>query len=345
MRNKYMSLALISSFVLYNNICSMERSMEEYMQESVEENKFDILSNLNPELLAMIVINWIVEPHIRRWDGISDLESVKKEIKKDLCGPILSSKDFLKFDYERQVNFKEPNYNIDVEYLLTKISLELQNKINTAPQNRQLIGMLNIINIYTFKRVISSVMGLIYEGANVNMQGENGNTVLIEAAEYGDIDVVSLLIEKGAKVNIQDKHSDTALMKAVKSGHKDIIKLLISYGADVNIPYLFNGTVLIEAVKRGYADIVKLFIDQGANINCAEYQGNTALINAVKNDYEYIVELLLKAGANSEIRNDNSDSALSFAIVGSRIAKLLLKFRLDRYNNYRKNISVKRALK
>ena len=59
-----------------------------------------------------------------------------------------------------------------------------------------------------------------------------GYTALMAASEMGYIDIVKLLIKEGADVNVQDDDGITALRRAYKFGHTEIIELLMAAGAE-----------------------------------------------------------------------------------------------------------------
>lgn len=49
------------------------------------------------------------------------------------------------------------------------------------------------------------------------------------AASHGKLDVVKLLLENGADINIQDDDGSTALMCAAEHGYLDIVNLLATH--------------------------------------------------------------------------------------------------------------------
>ena len=63
----------------------------------------------------------------------------------------------------------------------------------------------------------------------MNRRDDEGNTVLIEAASCGHLEIVKYLIEKGADINAKNRNGNTALVEATSKGHLEIVKLLTNY--------------------------------------------------------------------------------------------------------------------
>ena len=73
-------------------------------------------------------------------------------------------------------------------------------------------------------------------GVNVNERHFfTRDTILIEAADNGHLNVVKLLIEKGADVNLKGEAWYGPLHAAAAKGHIEVVKILLENGADVNI--------------------------------------------------------------------------------------------------------------
>lgn len=65
----------------------------------------------------------------------------------------------------------------------------------------------------------------------VDLEDEEGETPLMEAAEEGRLEVVQLLLSKGAAINHQDEDGETALMEAAEENKAECVSLLLSKGA------------------------------------------------------------------------------------------------------------------
>lgn len=133
---------------------------------------------------------------------------------------------------------------------------------------------------------------LISNKTDINTRDEEGNTPLISACKYNNIEIALILLNEGAKLNIQNIFGDTALIFASMWGYKDLVKLLINHRANIDIQNNEGETALITATKHGRTDIVQLLINRGANINIKDAYGNNALSWASKFGHATIWQLL-----------------------------------------------------
>ena len=92
------------------------------------------------------------------------------------------------------------------------------------------------------------------------------NPPFIEAAEKGDVALVSQILEQGADIN-QREYGWTALILAAEKGHETIVKHLIEKGAEINRhgwrPSMVPGlTALMAAASNGHETIVKHLLEK-----------------------------------------------------------------------------------
>jgi ankyrin repeat protein len=93
-----------------------------------------------------------------------------------------------------------------------------------------------------------SVHQLLASGSDSNKCNAQGRTAVMEAALWGNLEIIKLLISNGANINKQDDLVGfSALMFAVSAGHVDIAKYLIKNGAKLDLKNNFGRTVLEEA--------------------------------------------------------------------------------------------------
>ena len=63
---------------------------------------------------------------------------------------------------------------------------------------------------------LEMVRFLVANGADVNIQTNNGETALIQAARVGALEMVHFLVANGADINAQTNSGETALMEATE---------------------------------------------------------------------------------------------------------------------------------
>lgn len=98
---------------------------------------------------------------------------------------------------------------------------------------------------------------LLDNGADANIQGEDGETALYAAAIQGHKNVVQILLDRGANVNAKGGEFNSALQAASATGNEDVVQLLLDYGADINAQGGFFGNALSTAAALEHRHIVK----------------------------------------------------------------------------------------
>ena len=99
---------------------------------------------------------------------------------------------------------------------------------------------------------------LLENGADGNMQFEDGATPLIIASENGFSEICRLLLEHKVQVNEVDKHGNDALVKAILYGRTDIIKLLLKHGANPNNSKVKGKTAIQLAEEMKQEEMIVL---------------------------------------------------------------------------------------
>jgi ankyrin repeat protein len=86
----------------------------------------------------------------------------------------------------------------------------------------------------------------------------------MNAAGFGNKEVVELLLQRGADVNAKTQSGWTALMSAALSGQTEITKILLDAGADPNAKDVVkNETAADIAKEKGHAELVTLLKQRG----------------------------------------------------------------------------------
>jgi ankyrin repeat protein len=187
-------------------------------------------------------------------------------------------------------------------------------------------------------------------GMDINAKNKSGNTALMEACSFGQIEIIKLLLDRKADPAIKNNIGETATSKAIKGAQYKTINLLVERkalqgDAVVGESILHAEAEFVEGLFQGVADelrqkiltellhlaclsgkteVVKLFLDKGADPNqnkglplCVCSGGQGAPMEAVK--------LLLESGADPNLWD--KESALAGACDANRpdVVSLLLE--------------------
>ena len=181
---------------------------------------------------------------------------------------------------------------------------------------------------------------MLNAGLDPNIADKEGNTMLHEAAEDGNVKAVKMLLLKGANPNaIEQVFGETPLHYAAWSGNKEVVKLLIKAGAQLNVKDRRSDsteTAIDGAFRLHRCEIQKMLEEAGAEISpgaltqrtqrMKEYPEDEFFWAAEEGDTQSIMELIQK-GININARIGREETALMLAaLYGQRkIVQILLQ--------------------
>jgi ankyrin repeat protein len=169
----------------------------------------------------------------------------------------------------------------------------------------------------------AQVQHLLQRGANANARDEAGDTALMRAALYADVEMMRILVESGADVRVFGRDGTAPLLRTTHD--LDKMRFLLDRGAPVDdfamvavasvpssrsalellLAHGGNGraavpayTALMAAAGNGDLDAVRCLLDHGANVKAKTPTGFTALIGAALSGNAKVVALLLERGAD-----------------------------------------------
>lgn len=269
-------------------------------------------------------------------------------------------KDPKSFEFLQFIIENGADVNIETEYgsalylacgkrneKLIKLLLDNGAKPNLKNSNKSpLLQVINDINL---------VKLLVEKGAKVNGK----DAPLVYAAGYKDTAVLEYLISKGAKIESKNAYGETPLMSAISYWNVDAMLLLEKHNANwkvVNnygenaVHYMLfgdycsecdvdeNGNLIDEFTTIKGKSFLEYLISKGVDINKKEKEdGWTPLMHLI-NSYTYnytsetkiiLAEYLLKNGANPNIRGKEGETAIFCAISNPAMIEVLLKYGAD----------------
>lgn len=137
---------------------------------------------------------------------------------------------------------------------------------------------------------------------------------LLKAVETGDADkLTEILKARSINLNLEYDNGETLLTMAIKHDHLAVRNILLERGALVEKANFNQETPLMVAVINNRLNSVKVLLDRGVALDTRDAMGETALHKAIKlqsdetlkasvrRSYEDLVILLIKSGASIEI--------------------------------------------
>ncbi|KAG0204878.1 hypothetical protein BGX28_003337 [Mortierella sp. GBA30] len=210
-----------------------------------------------------------------------------------------------------------------LDHVLTSLSLD-PNRI----RDKEGKSMLMVAATENKHRVLRYLLAL--PSIDVDMQDEEGETALYQAAAAGSTECVQLLLHAGASARLGNEESITPLIIASYNGFVSICRLLVAIGhADVNQQDNTLKSALLLASYAGHIDIMAELIEHGASLNVLDQYGWSSLMLAAYAGKLEACKLLLTHGADPHIRTANGKNARSLSwdaghkAVASYISKFL----------------------
>ena len=145
----------------------------------------------------------------------------------------------------------------------------------------------------------------------INVQDEEGNTVLLYASFKGNIDVITTLISSGANVQIRNNMGLSVMHMAAQG---DRPHLLIYFKDKYNLNICdkdYNGnTPLHWACHTTAENAINFLLYWMPNINIQDKKGQTPLHIAIHTSCSKIIKKLLFKGADIYIKDNNGQSVI-----------------------------------
>ena len=160
-------------------------------------------------------------------------------------------------------------------------------------------------------------------------RGKDGNTLLLDAAERGETEIVKILVDRGAQINPKGTfHGCTPLTQAARRGHMDVVQFLVERKANVNANCTKNGhsfyltyegigprnpTPLGSAAEGSQIAVIEYLLQKKAKINGRDGSSYTPLMWACAVGSLETVKTLLHHNAEVALKTDIGKTAYDLA--------------------------------
>lgn len=150
-----------------------------------------------------------------------------------------------------------------------------------------------------------------------------GASLLLVAAQHGDIAVAKELLTLEVDVDKERFDGSTPLGMAAQNGYVDVVNALLETKKINPSKANDNGsTPLMMAAQDGHIEIVLALLKAGADPNILNAKGKTALFTAALNGHVKVVEQLLLGKAEPNKVDSFGTTPLSMAAYGGHLAVL-----------------------
>ncbi|KAG4106091.1 ankyrin repeat-containing domain protein [Neocallimastix lanati (nom. inval.)] len=151
-----------------------------------------------------------------------------------------------------------------------------------------------------------------------NERDASGNTILMKILmtfpkEHADRSINYLISKRGMDINIQNNNGDTLLMIACQKNYRSLVEKLIEHHVELDTINRQGNTALIISCQNQCYEIVKLLLQYQANISIVNNKGHSVLHIACMNNNEEIAKLLMEQGANEELKDYQGWTPLTYA--------------------------------
>ena len=158
---------------------------------------------------------------------------------------------------------------------------------------------------------------LIELGANVDLRGRTGETILLKALsqpQHHIVDIVKFLLKHGSDVNARDGTLRSSLHLAESQGELEVAQMLVNHDADVNSRDSNGKTpfhILSESrTNKGDLNHALSLLKHGAEVNSRDKDNQTPIHLAIGRDRFKLAQLLLEHGADANAETNRGKTPL-----------------------------------
>lgn len=223
---------------------------------------------------ALMLLDRGADPNVRGYDQIHQELRVHWDWTALMCASWMGQLNIIESLIEKGADPMAIGWSTDED--------ELESSADIAAYSGHLEALKHLIELnvpiheHTFYKVARSGHTEVLEYMlpylkDINQPGPfRGRPLIIEAAWWGQFDVVQLLLDKGADINATDAYGYSAISEITDQMIDDpamqikMAQFLIDHGADLNLPSKTDIRPYDRAVHNGNEDLRLLFKENGA---------------------------------------------------------------------------------
>lgn len=146
---------------------------------------------------------------------------------------------------------------------------------------------------------------------------EKMSNLLLEAARFGSLRIVTFACENGAQVNAKDEEGKTALWLAVLAESESAVQYLCEHGADLAVTDAKKWTVFQQAIQSDSEKIIRVLHKCSSKLEgeVKTAEGHTLMMMAAAKGSLRIVRMLHRSGADLNARDNYGHNATHLASI------------------------------
>jgi ankyrin repeat protein len=189
------------------------------------------------------------------------------------------------------------------------LAIRMINSVSNIDEDRDDIGC-TLLHVAVHHGRVYFVDLLLGKGVDIEVTGNDGYTVFIQACQY-NFKMIPVLLERGANAHAKYKSYAGALHAAAAEGNVDTLDFLIGRGMNIEDQTLKGYTPLACALTWGREEAAMCLLEHGASFGWSVLDGKqTALHFAARNGLEVVVEKLLTMNVDVDALSDQDWSPL-----------------------------------
>ena len=323
-------------------------------------------------MMMSVLLNYAKYESIEDAQGMTPFHLAAFHDRYDICAQLIKHVSRAEAEKVNDVNSQRRGTLVDValtlsEGFLLKELLVLADSPVSFDSERKIKTLRYIIRMANVELLRSFIPFCHLEELNHLLEDGEQNTVLHEAAEQGNFEIVQLLLRRGADPSLQNQRGETyiqsvtdplvkMMLEAIgpEEIEEDVLDRVIQEASEKN---LFNyimkllplvppsginkerggkGKTLLRFAASSWDHfmLVKILLDRGAetSINIQDEKGMTPFLSVIKNDDSSLISRFLERGADLNITCNDGWNALHYAMryaCASNVKLLLTRKEID----------------
>jgi len=249
---KSMFISLLEPYVIYADVIKViKKELGNTITASLQYYKLEVLLSKSKQILeatqTKLANNIILKPRL----------------KSNLYKPVTKTAP-------NKIKIDKHERNLGSLFVKKKVE-EINKKLNESPQVTPecLAGDMKFAIEHNI--VVLSAK-LLASKVDINIQDKFGQTLLMNAAQVGNVILLQELLVSGANPTLRNKAGETALMLAAEAGHSDVVMKLLEYPTlellkdQLRATNKDNKNALMLATEAGHNEIAFKLLELDNNL-------------------------------------------------------------------------------